>query len=189
MRILLFLRRRKKSNKSAGYGKSSHESSDLMESPQPLVDNKNAFDSVYVSFGNKDGARIVCRTSYRKGNKSEICLLIHIPDKGYYEIPTFPDTSLYNCLYSKKSFKVGDLQFTCIEPMKKWLIHFDGLLRKGQRLSHDEPIGELVHCKLWIIWKAGFPFYNYDTDMDPKMISEGIAKETWTKEMFENMEK
>ncbi|CAD5119759.1 DgyrCDS8353 [Dimorphilus gyrociliatus] len=188
LKLLMYLRARKKSGKSSGYGKSSHETADLMEHPQALTSDKNSFDSVYASFGNSEGARIVCRVSHRQQNRAEICLLMEIPGKGYFETPVFPDTTLYNCSQSNKMFSAGGLRFICIEPMKKWIIHYDGLLRKGRRLSSDEPIGELVHCKLWITWKAGFSLYNYDTDICPNMVAQGIAREIWSREFFQELE-
>jgi len=50
-----------------------------------------------------------------------------LPDLGFLELPSLPDTSLKATM--ENEYAAGGLYITVVEPMKTWCIKFDGKLR------------------------------------------------------------
>ena len=54
-------------------------------------------------------------------------LTFQLPGIGFLQSPFHPDTAVYNT--DPDIFSAGGLMFECIEPMRRWKVYFNGLLR------------------------------------------------------------
>lgn len=86
-----------------------------------------AIDCMYFSGLDSKGSFVILRIARRHGRKAEIWLSINVPGVGFFQSPIHPDTNLYNV--DSDAFNAGGLKFECIEPMQRWRITFNGLLR------------------------------------------------------------
>ncbi|KAK2148271.1 hypothetical protein LSH36_506g02049 [Paralvinella palmiformis] len=112
---------------NAGYGKMSYASSEMMEQSQPLTGVDSAVDCVYFSGMNKDGMYLITHLCRRQGRKAEIWLSMLLPDGRFYQSPIHPATMVYNV--DDSSFFAAGLKMECLEPMKRWKVSYNGLLR------------------------------------------------------------
>ncbi|KAK3108445.1 hypothetical protein FSP39_008087, partial [Pinctada imbricata] len=141
-----------------GYGQSL---SPLQLEQVPQLDkDPYGIDSVYFGGMSDSGTRFAIRMARRHNRCAEIWLVLEIPGIGVLEHPVHPDTHVTNT--STNQYNAGGLRIEMIEPMKKWRVSFNGLLR----------------------WKATTDPFNFDSDIDAGVLADGLAKEKWTREFF-----
>lgn len=86
-----------------------------------------AIDCMYFNGLNAKGDYFLLRIARRQNREAEIWLYINVKDIGFFQSPVHPDTTLYNA--NPDSFDAGGLRFECVEPMRKWKVTFNGMLR------------------------------------------------------------
>ncbi|KAL1518057.1 hypothetical protein ABEB36_001738 [Hypothenemus hampei] len=64
--------------------------------------------------------------------------------------------------------------------MKKWKMSYNGKMR-----VHGSE--ELVDIEFDAEWFSEMPWFFYDVDLPAKMLARSVARETWSKELFENL--
>uniref|UniRef100_UPI00398F3D89 rifampicin phosphotransferase-like isoform X2 n=1 Tax=Pristiophorus japonicus TaxID=55135 RepID=UPI00398F3D89 len=172
-----------------GLGKSSRSSVEEMERIQKLINNTHAIDSVYfMGFTEVDKTFFVVRVCRKPNGLCEMWVLLRVEGVGCFEHPIHPDT--ITSVDNKNSWSGGGLKLECLEPHQRWRIFFSGLLRKGPyRDKWTEEEGELLHVKLTFIWTAFSTVFDFDTDIHPSAIAQGIAKEKWSKKLFQDLKK
>ncbi|XP_067854226.1 rifampicin phosphotransferase-like isoform X2 [Heptranchias perlo] len=172
-----------------GLDKSSQSSVEEMECVQKLINHPHAIDSVYfMGFTETDKTFFALRVCRKSNGLCEMWVLLRVEGVGNFEHPIHPDT--ITSVDSKNSWSGGGLKLECLEPHQRWRIFFNGLLRKGPyRDKWTEEEGELLHVKLTFIWTAFSTVFDFDTDIHPSAMAQGIAKEKWSKKFFENLKK
>ncbi|XP_077993169.1 uncharacterized protein LOC144447138 [Glandiceps talaboti] len=172
-----------------GYGQRSKASVDEMECVQDLLAHEEAMDSVYFNGFNKDGTGLVLRLARRHNQIMEVWFLIHLPGIGDLELPLHPDGIVHTS--QNDSFSALGLTFEMVEPMRTWKINFNGICRIGIRntVSEDCSEDQLVHVKFSLLWKAYTDYFDFDTELHPFLIADGIAREPWSKQFFETLQK
>ncbi|KAK7107098.1 uncharacterized protein [Littorina saxatilis] len=186
-RLLLWLRRRRNralkqtTGKGAGYGVRSRSTPEDMDKVQDLPqDQPLAVDAVYFNGGDADGNYMVAATARRHDNLVQTILLFRFSDLGILEIPSMPDTSLYTT--EPNTFGAGGLRLEPVVPMKKWKLSYQGKMR-SRKLQKE------VKVNFSLDWDSFTTFFDFDTDMHPATMADGIAREQWSREYFDNLEK
>ncbi|KAH9500211.1 hypothetical protein Btru_077485 [Bulinus truncatus] len=188
-RILLWLRKRQNEQKQktklasssdAGYGVRSRNSPEEMDKLQELPEDKpEAVDAVYFNGGNSQGVFIVAATARRHNNIVQTILYLRLPSIGLLELPSLPDTWLTNP-DNATSYSAGGLTITPIKPMETWSIVFDGSLRVVET-------GDEVQVNFDLLWKASTKPFDFDTDLHPHLMADGIAREKWSRRYFKTL--
>lgn len=157
-----------------------------MECCQPLLQHPYAMDSVYIgAYSEGSGHNFALRVARRSGRQAEIWLLMHVPGVGYLQHPVHPDTSIFNT--DPNSFTAGGLRFDVVHPMQRWRVSYSGQLRVGPCNSLESKPDKFLDVRFTFQWDAFAPHFNYDSDLDPSLLGDAIARETWTKEYFERL--
>ncbi|KAK6170139.1 hypothetical protein SNE40_018606 [Patella caerulea] len=185
-KILFWLRQRKSnklkknSGEDAGYGMKSRISPEEMDKVQTLSPNHpQAVDAVYFNGGNKDGVYMVAATARRHKNLTQTILILLIPEIGLLEMPTQPDTNLSG---EEGIYSAGGLVIKPVEVMKKWKISFNGKLKLSEK-------GKTLFVSFDLEWTAISKYFDFDTDLDPSVMADAIAREDWTREYFQTLQK
>lgn len=158
---------------------------DAMERPQNLLNDKS-IDSIYINGMDDAGNFIIMQMGRRAKNNVEIWLTMDLRNGGgRLQLPCHPCTNKMtkNC----NEFDACGLKFQCIDPMQKWKITFNGLMRKGHFSEIDQEEYDLVHVEFNFMWRAFSNVFNYDDDIHPNCLSEAIAREPWSREFFEKL--
>lgn len=171
----------------AGYGMKSRMTVEDMDCVQTLVDDPMAIDCMYFNGLNAKGDYFLLRIARRQNREAEIWLYINVKDIGFFQSPVHPDTTLYNA--NSDSFDAGGLRFECIDPMRKWKVTFNGMLRKGLSETWPQETHEMTHVKFSFMWNAFTDPFDFDTDIYPGCLASAIAREKWSKEYFERVKK
>ncbi|GLH16782.1 Uncharacterized protein GBIM_21068 [Gryllus bimaculatus] len=170
--------RRKEHERSAGFGVQSGLSIKEMESSQPLSKHPKAFDAVFFMATNKEGFYFVAGSERRQhGIINGLCYLL-VPNIGLLCSPKLPDTILFGA--KNNEFGAEGLLIKPIEPMKKWKITYQGKI-----LSTDS--SKIFDVQIDGDWFSKLPYFNFDTDLHPSALANAIARETWTKDYFNNL--
>lgn len=190
-RLLLWLRQRindeqKQTIGQAGVGydmksRSTPQSPEDMDKVQPLSkDHPLAVDAVYFNGGDKDGNYMVAATARRHDNLINTILLFKFSDIGVMEMPNLPDTTLYTTKNSV--FAVAGLRLEPVIPMKKWKLSYHGKMR----VKKDK---KEVDVKFCLDWDSFTKYFDFDTDMNPATVADGIAREMWSKDFFDTLQR
>ncbi|XP_061179945.1 uncharacterized phosphotransferase YvkC-like isoform X2 [Saccostrea echinata] len=171
---------------NSGYGASVSDPEKMEDNP-PLMDSPFAIDSVYFGGFNKDGVYLAARVARRHGRHSEVWLYLRIPGVGDFHHPVHPDTLVSNV--TPGTLTAGGLRIEMLEPMMKWKISFNGLLRKGVCKELDREDGTLTYTKFSFIWKAMTDPFNFDTNISPRALADAMAREEWTRDFFNRLQR
>lgn len=183
LKFMLYLRKKQNQNaqvtsgSNAGYGMRSRNTPEDMEKAQTLPEDKPlAVDAVYFNGGNKDGQYVVAATARRQNNIVQTILYLRIPEIGFLEIPSLPDTRLQGT--EKNAFAAGGLKFDVVEPMKKWKLSYNGKMR-------NRTTDKLVDVTFDLEWVAFTKYFDFDTDLHPNAMADAIAREKWSRKYFD----
>lgn len=198
--ILLSMRKRQnRKQKSvvqdqAGWGMRSKNSIEEMDRAQQLPpQHPQAVDAVYFNGGNKDGSYMVAATARRHNNLVQTMLYIRLPELGLLELPSLPDTSLYQSKTETPGFSAGGLRIEPVTPMKKWKLSFEGKMRlvrdgwKEIEPDAEQKPAELLDVKFSLDWDAYTRMFDFDTDMHPSAICSAMAIEPWSRNFFNQL--
>ncbi|BFZ09953.1 hypothetical protein BsWGS_12992 [Bradybaena similaris] len=103
------------------------------------------------------------------------------PRIGLLELPSLPDTWLSdaNSLYG---YTAGGLTIKPLRPMETWSLKYDGMMRIAET-------DRIVKVSLNLIWKAYTKLFDFDTDLHPHVMADGIAREKWTRKYFDTLKR
>ncbi|PVD27980.1 hypothetical protein C0Q70_10556 [Pomacea canaliculata] len=121
------------------------------------------------------------RTSPEDMDKVQILPPDHpkFADLGILEMPNMPDTNLQG---EENKFAAGGLLLEPVEAMKTWRLSYQGKMR----IKKDK---KEVNVKFILNWNNFTPFFDFDTDMHPAMMADGIAREKWSREYFSTLQR
>lgn len=149
-----------------------------MEKAQPLSEHRLAIDAVLLSCGGPDGSYLVAAQARRKLGMNNTIFCLRIPSIGVLLHPKHPDTTFFTS--NEKSWEAEGLKLDMIEPMKKWTVHYEGsMVHQANKTTH--------HVQLSAEYTSIFPYFDFDSDMDPWTVARAFAKEPWSKEYFERI--
>jgi len=147
------------------------------ESRQGHDDKVPYFNDSFYFHGSSSvtGFGIFARLGIRK-NRSEGWLILSHPELGVFN---FNSEELE--VEESRHPHTGPLKFTCLEPMKKWLVSFDGDC-KG-------PDGEIYHLSVEFEWNSitGNKFFDFDTDISSKPLAWSMAYHPWSIRYFREL--
>jgi hypothetical protein len=166
----------------------SRSNEEDMDCAQQLAeDHPKAVDAVYFNGANQDGWYFVAATARRHEGLVQTLLYIRIPGIGLLELPSLPDTSVKGD--KEMVYSAGGLVIEPVEPMKQWRLTFAGSLRLLERSSHDEGDSpKIVAVNFQLDWKAITRYFDFDTDLHPNALCDGIAREPWSRTFFDNLQ-
>ncbi|XP_076349030.1 uncharacterized protein LOC143246348 isoform X3 [Tachypleus tridentatus] len=147
-----------------------------LENPRYLQ-KVNHSDEIFFFGVNSAGDCIVLRVIRRRGDEAEVQLhLKHAETSTLYQLPIHPET---NVLYREKDvFVAAGIRIKCLNPLRKWRISYNGLLRKitptGLQAQEED-----VHVKFSFIWTVTSLPFDFKIDFFPRLLSEAIARGTW----------
>ena len=95
--------------------------------PHVIAIINQSIDAVYFNGMDKDGTCFVLRLGRRHNRRAEIWLSIRLSDGSFYQSPAHPDTVVYNT--DGMTFSAAGLKMECVEPMRRWRVSYNGLLR------------------------------------------------------------
>nr|XP_018917101.1 PREDICTED: uncharacterized protein LOC109044058 [Bemisia tabaci] len=144
---------------------------------QPLADSPWGFDAVFFMAANSDGFYFVIGVERRNNSVSNCLFYVVVPGLGLLENIEMPNTALYPA--EEGTYNVKGFHISVVEPMKKWMIAYDGDMRmeNGKRRN--------VHFKG--TFSSDQPYFSFDTDLHSHVLAHGIALEPWSKQYFETL--
>ncbi|ESP03700.1 hypothetical protein LOTGIDRAFT_176369 [Lottia gigantea] len=169
-----------------GYGISETDP-ETIESPQPVDYHPFAIDTTYFAAFGPDGTNLVMRVARRPDRCAEIWLFLDLPGIGQFQHPVHPDVFLANT--NGSSFECAGLKFEMLEPMLRWKINYSGLMRIGLCNDVNNKPEQYASVQMSFIWENISDCFNFDTDLSAGLICDGIAKEPWTKEFLQNIQR
>lgn len=163
---------------------------------------KYSLDSYYFTGTNKDGTTFVLRICRRANREAEVWVIIRDIKKGILlEHPIHPQVNHSTDTIKLKNenpfdcIKAGGLIFQCMEPMKRWRVSYDGMLRIG-KLLHDQnnnnqiyKLGEFVHVRFDFHWTTFTECFNFNEDLPHVIMAKSIANQPWSRSYFDKLKK
>ncbi|XP_046389226.1 putative phosphoenolpyruvate synthase [Ischnura elegans] len=185
-----WVKKKEKKAKNSVYGLLPTPEEVKYEKPLNLNGKYGTEYSFIFGIDSKRNFLILRISSERQGHRLHPEVWIHacICDE-IYQFPMHPDSGLPGTgplsysppsTFGKSYSNAAGLKFEALEPMRKWRIQFNGILRKGC-LKEMTPMDncELVHVKFNFIWTAcSSPFYAH-RDSSLNLVGEALAREPW----------
>ncbi|XP_022079974.1 uncharacterized protein LOC110973438 [Acanthaster planci] len=129
-----------------------------------IGDDPLGHNSFYVNGSDQTGAtRLIARVAIRPDGRRDVWFLLRLPDLGDLVLPCHPHCVLTDV--PGDGFSGGGLDCTVIEPLKKWKIVYNGPCR----------------------WSALTSYYDFTTDVHPRLAAHNLAKEKWTGQLFQKL--
>ncbi|XP_067001276.2 rifampicin phosphotransferase [Anabrus simplex] len=128
----------------------------------------------------------ICRMQHRV---SEVWLHLCLEDGTVYQFPDHPHTIIHNNF--NKSWNAAGLKLQMCEPLRRWRITFNGLLRRDIHKAWNPHINsdDLEHIKFSFIWRTCSNPVHFQKDWNQSLVSEAIAREPWRDGEWLNMVK
>lgn len=154
-----------------------------LEKCQPLSSHPLAFDAVFFHGAAQNGIFLCGGTERRKDGVINGLLYILHPKYGLLKSEKLPNTKLQadSDGLQKGEWSAEGINFTPVEPMRRWNIEFKGKMR-----LHNDP-DRLVQVKISAKWTSDLPWISFDLDLPAKMLARSISREPWSREKFEIM--
>lgn len=128
-------------------------------------------DSSYFLGRGEDGSYMVVRMAFRTTRHPEYWLAFHLPSKGTFMLDQLEGEV-------KAGFQMGNLQFKCLEPGKRWNIIYSGKIQQE---------GASCVVNLNLMFEASSPLVNFKQISRPEDIAPVIAREKWTRGFLGNL--
>ncbi|MHA1867799.1 MAG: hypothetical protein ACTSXD_07010 [Candidatus Heimdallarchaeaceae archaeon] len=129
-------------------------------------------NSFYFTGHANDGHRFLARLAFRGLGHVEVWFALFIPNKGLFNYKKNVDKPNNK---GENIFSSGPLTFTCLEPVKKWKIDFEGEL-EGEKNK--------ISIKFKGIFSSDYPLINFSTDIHPAPMARSLSQEAWSKNFF-----
>ncbi|XP_033639938.1 uncharacterized protein LOC117300307 [Asterias rubens] len=190
MKVMLALVRRKRMQESEGMDGDSNPALRRVRELEVycgIGDDPNGHNSFYVNGSDLTGAtRLIARVAIRPDARRDVWFILRLPGRGDLVLPRHPHCTVSGV--TGQGFNGAGLECSVIEPLSKWKIDFNGYCRGGIRKDWSEVDNRpLVHVKCSFTWTASTTFYDFATDVHPSLAAENIAKEKWSKQLFQNL--
>ncbi|XP_033208462.1 putative phosphoenolpyruvate synthase isoform X2 [Belonocnema kinseyi] len=142
-----------------------------------ILNDKDILDSsLFYGTDQKGNSFFIKHVS--KGNEKELLLVLNFSDGRTYELPDHPSTKTLK--FDKQSWSIGGLKISVLEPLKRFRITFNGLLRNGIRHKISDGMGEIEHVRFNFIFIANSaPLMNTDfwrNDLNKGLSTKWLGK-------------
>ncbi|XP_022084107.1 uncharacterized protein LOC110975709 [Acanthaster planci] len=134
------------------------------------------YTSLYINGSDTTGDhRIVVRVVLRPDGRREACFLLRVHGVGDLVLPKHPA-----CLFDRvpaEGFVGEGLKCSVLEPLRTWRISYNGLCRVGiARVAGGHDDRPLVHVRCTFLWSAFTSYFDFSTDVHPRLAAENLAK-------------
>lgn len=179
--LVKFRKRTAGSEESAGYGAKSHNKEELMECPQTLHPSPKAINAVFFSGAAKEWG-VILAMERRPNRLTSVVVYLKVPNTGLLVPASHPDTVTFRAEDEENIFSAGGLSITPLIPMKSWNLQYSGKLR-----LYNKPDDKERDVEIDLMWTSELPHFDYDTDMDMMAMAKAFARETWSREYFQQL--
>ncbi|CAN7941943.1 unnamed protein product, partial [Ixodes hexagonus] len=144
-----------------------------LEAPQPDHRIRDHVDEFLCWGCNSSGESLLVWLAREPGGAVRACLRIRDSQGRTWALPgaAFADRSSQEC----RRFSAGRLHVTCLQPMRRWRIAFNGRLR-------EEPFdgtGVTRHVDLRMFINSGSDVYDHHSDTSAEAQALFVAKGSW----------
>lgn len=147
---------------------------------------KQAFDAVFFQGISQDGFYFCGGTERRHLAKINGLFYVLAPKYGLLLSEELPNTLLEADPASVllcNEYSTGKIKFTPIEPMKKWKVCYNG---KMKALNDSKAVFDV---KFNAIWTSDIDWFLFEVDAPVSCIARAIARERWSKKMFDALKR
>ncbi|XP_038068180.1 uncharacterized phosphotransferase YvkC-like [Patiria miniata] len=147
------------------------------------------YTSLYINGSDATGNHcLVVRVTLRSDDRREVCFLLRVPEVGDLVLPRHP-ACLMEGRVNGDEFTGEGLKCTVLEPLRTWRISYNGLCRVGIRRSDGELDDRpLVHVRCTLLWSAFTSYFDFTTDVNPRLAAENLAKRMRNGEVLDNLD-
>lgn len=157
-----------------------------LEKLQALSNHEKAFDAVFFQGVNEEGFYFCGGLERRHNGKANGLFYIVTPHLGLLKSERLPKTLLQSdpvSLLLLKEYSAEGIKFTPVEAMKKWKIQFKGKMKL-------ESTGDDYDVDFIADWNSnGYPYFLYERDLSIRALARALAREEWSKDLFEQLKK
>ncbi|KAF8359495.1 hypothetical protein PRIPAC_94490 [Pristionchus pacificus] len=162
------------------------------------ADKKSPAEAVFFDASNKEGYYFTLGTAQRKDNIINLFFILRVPGKGTFMAPEMlTNTNVQSTTSSSEWATKSGWKVKCIEPMKKWTISYNGKIVRstGKRVftavgpeAEDILTGaEQIPATIEFTWTNFGDHFDFDKNISPTSIAHSLAKEPWSRELFEKL--
>lgn len=149
-----------------------------------------AIDAVYFNGSTADRSLLTIGTAQRKNNRVNGFCALRVSEFSDRVLvnPQFPDTNLVQTsaeAADPNAYSVQGIRVQPLQAMRSWKLTYSGQMRYNDANSHEP----MVDVQIDAIWSTHLPVFNYDTDISPRTISSAIAREPWSRDYFQRLER
>ncbi|PSN31973.1 hypothetical protein C0J52_22566 [Blattella germanica] len=160
-----------------------------MEALHSLL-REDEMDSMAISGTDHKGNALYLKIN-RKENVTEVLIYVQFEDGSIFLLPDEKSPGYTLLTYNRNSWTAGGLKFDMCEPLRRWRISFNGLLRcyswEQFKLQKKESEEDLKHINFKFIWTTCSDVIDIQRDWSMMLKSEAIAREPWRSPQFTNM--
>ncbi|KAJ9578151.1 hypothetical protein L9F63_024988, partial [Diploptera punctata] len=152
---------------------------EVIETPRMLIAEKEV-DSMMISGTDHKGRAVHFRITRKRHNVIHIWLYIKFENGSVFLLPEHPDCTLMSV--NKNIWAGGGLKFQVCEPLRKWRISFNGLLRHEschQRGLKIEDEDDIKHVQFSFIWTACSDVVDVQKHWNTSLKCDAMAREPW----------
>ncbi|CAI2348176.1 unnamed protein product [Caenorhabditis sp. 36 PRJEB53466] len=154
-------------------------------------------DAVFFDASNRDGWYFTLGTAQRPNDVINLFFILTIPGVGTFvneELHT--DTNVKSINSSEKEWRTASgFVVSCVEPMKKWRIRFDGKLASSPGKTNFINNGpeekqanvEVFDANIDLTWTNFGGQFDFDKMCSPTAIAHSLAIEPWSRGLFDKM--
>ncbi|CAL2036256.1 unnamed protein product [Caenorhabditis brenneri] len=154
-------------------------------------------DAVFFDASNRDGWYFTLGTAQRPNDVINLFFILKVPGVGTFvneELHTETNVKSIRC--SEKEWKTeSGFIVSCIEPMKKWRLQFDGKLasspgklnfvKNGAEKMKDDV--KIFDASFDLTWTKHGNQFDFDKMCSPTAIAHSLAIEPWSRGLFDKM--
>lgn len=141
-------------------------------------------ESHYYNGADLKDDRFITRVSRRGegGKKSYVFMLLDLKEFGTF----FLEQDNVPVDATKDNPNASGVEYTCLDPMKKWRIQYKGELYKGPCVAPAKlkPDAEKIHVELDLVYERDTPVFWYMRDDNKRTLAYNLSQETWNFNFF-----
>ncbi|XP_046747290.1 uncharacterized phosphotransferase YvkC-like isoform X2 [Diprion similis] len=155
-----------------------------LEELRKLTD-ENSSDSIQFYATDQKGNFVFINLTRRRHRTAELILQLSLADGRTYQLPNHPDSVIFNNV--SRGWSAAGLKITPLDPLRRWRITFNGLLRNGIKRNYRQNDGKVEHLRFHFIYTAAAPPLLWPKDWSPGLQADALAREPWKNPEWINM--
>lgn len=158
------------------------------EAPHPW-DGRRHFAEDYTLAAVQPGLAVVARVEWLPGRETHRVWLTLLTPTGVYALPGTGQALLRG---GGDHWKVGGVEFDCVEPLRRWTLRYHGRLEVrdpgGQRRTVGEEVAsDDVEVRLDLTFLSQLPAFVPGSDDDPDLLSREFGSAEWDARLFKEL--